>query len=332
MPTIAITRAVPFRGHAPGEIPSGPGSPLAGLTARMAPPDPQMTRAELLAFVTGADAVVSMFHDRIDDELLDAAGPQLKAVCNFAVGVDNIDLAACARRGVVTTNTPDAVTEGTANLAWALILAVARRVLPGDRACRTGQFEREGNGFPIGWMGMHLAGQTLLIVGAGRIGRAVAQRGLAFGMRVLYAARTRHIDFELAPLVAERVDLDDGLRRADVVSIHTPLTPQTRHLIDARRLAIMKPESILVNTSRGPTVDEAALAAALRERRLWGAGLDVFEQEPKIHPGLLDLDNAVLTPHIGSAERHWREEMTLMAVANARAVLRGEPAPNAVKP
>jgi len=328
--SLAITRAIPFRGLASGALPTGAGSMFEGVAVRMAAPNPQMSREELLGFVKGADAVVSMFHDRVDDEFLDAAGPQLKAVCNFAVGVDNIDLAACRRRGVVATNTPDVVTEGTANLAWALILAVARRVIPGDRACRTGMFEREGNGFPIGWMGMHLAGQTLLIVGAGRIGRAVAQRGVAFGMRIMYAARSRHIDFELAPTVARRVELDEGLGLADVVSLHTPLTPETRHLINARRLGMMKAEAILINTARGPVVDESALAEALKAGRLWGAGLDVFEHEPKVHAGLVGLENVVLTPHIGSAERHWREEMTGLAVGSALASLRGERPQNVV--
>lgn len=320
---VCITRGVP------GEV------RIAGAKVRVAPAMPQMTRAELLAFIRGATVVGTMFHDRVDSEFLDAAGGQIKGVCNYAVGVDNIDLAECARRGVQVANTPDAVTEGTANMAWGLILAVSRKIAEGDRFCRGEggtRFEREGNGFPTGWLGMHLTGRTLLIVGAGRIGRAVAQRGLAFGMRVRYVARTRHMDFELAPLAAERVELDEGLRTADVVSIHTPLTPQTRHIINAARLGMMKPTAILVNTSRGPTVDEAALVEALREKKIWGAGLDVFEQEPKIHPGLVGLDNVVMTPHVGSAEGYWREQMTRLVCENAEAMVAGRRPGNLVVP
>ncbi len=318
MPTIAITRAIP-------------GTPnIPDATIRQAPAEPQMSRAELLDFVRGSDVVISMFHDRVDDEFLDAAGPQLKGVCNFAVGIDNFDLAACRRRNVIVTNTPDAVTEGTANIAFALMLDAARRVSEGDRFVRAGLFEKQGNIFPTGWLGVHLTGQTLLIVGAGRIGRAVALRALGFGMRVLYVARSAHADFEQAPIAAERVELDDGLRRADFVSLHTPLTPDTRHLIDARRLKLMKPTAVLVNTARGPVIDEQALAEALQTRTIFAAGLDVFEQEPKVNPLLLQCENAVFTPHIGSAERRYREQMTDMVCANARAILAGQKPPNAV--
>ncbi len=319
---VALTRAIP--------MPTPPPT-IDGATVRMAPDNSQMTRAELLAFVKGADVVVTMFHDKVDAEFLAAAGPQLRGVCNFAVGVDNFDLVACAQAGVAATNTPDAVTEGTANLALGLMLDVARRISEGDRFVRGGQFEKHGNGFPLGWMGMHLAGQTLLIVGAGRIGRALAMRGQALGMTILYTARSSHIDFEQAPLAARRIDLEAGLRIADVVSIHTPLTPETHHLMNAARLAMLKPTAILINTSRGPTVDEAALVEVLRQRRIWGAGLDVFEHEPKVHPGLLTLDNVVLTPHVGSAEQRWREEMTRMVFRNASAILAGQTPPNQVR-
>jgi glyoxylate reductase len=325
-PLVVITRAVPVRNHPePAVAPE-----IAGARVVMAPALPQLSRAELLGFIRGADVVISMFHDRVDAEFLSAAGPQLKGVCNFAVGIDNIDLPACRERGVRVANTPDAVTEGTANLAWALVLAVARRLVEADRFVRSGQFEHQGNIFPTGWLGMHLTGQTMHIVGAGRIGRAVALRAQAFGMKIIYTARTRHLDFEQAPLAARRVDLDEGLARADVVSVHTPLTPETRHIIDARRLSLMKPTAILINTSRGPTVDEAALAEMLIHKRLWGAGLDVFEHEPKVHPALLSLDNVVLAPHIGSGERYWREEMTRMCCDNARAMLEGRTPPNLV--
>lgn len=315
-PLVVVTREVPGRIDVPGaEVRMGPS---------------RASREEVLALVRGASIVVSMFHDRVDGAFLDAAGPGLRGVCNFAVGYDNIDLAACEARTVAVANTPDAVTEGTANMAWALLLAVARRLVEADRFVRDGRFAAEGL-LPItAFLGAHLTGQTLLIVGAGRIGRAVALRGLAFGMRVLYTARTRHVEFELAPLAAGRVDLDEGLALADVVSVHTPLTPETRHLIDARRLALMKPTAILVNTARGPVVHEAALVDALRERRLWGAGLDVFEDEPRTHPGLAELPNVVLAPHIGSAERRWREVMSEIVSENARAMLAGRRPPNAV--
>lgn len=321
----AITRAIPIRGQAEGTLPRVDWAEVA-----MAPAVPQMSRAALLEFVRGSTVVCTMFHDRVDAEFLAAAGPQLRGVCNFAVGVDNIDLALCRERGVAVTNTPDAVTEGTANVAFALLLAVSRRVCEGDRFVRSDRFEHEGNTFPTGWLGVHLSGQTMLIVGAGRIGRAVALRAAAFGMRVLYTARSRHLDFEGAPLAAQRVELDEGLACADVISLHTPLTPETRHLMDARRLALLKPSAILINTARGPVVDEAALVDVLRSRRIWGAGLDVFEHEPKVHPGLLNLENVVMLPHIGSGERYWREEMSRMVLENARAIAEGRAAPNRV--
>ncbi len=317
-PVVVVTREVPGRVEVPGaEVRLGP----AG----------QLSREELLGMVRGASVIISMFHDRVDAELLDAAGPGLKGVVNFAVGYDNIDVAECRRRGIAVANTPDAVTEGTANMAWALVLAVARRVLEADAYVRSGRFAAEGP-LPItGFLGMHLTGQKLLIVGAGRIGKATALRALAFGMRVLYVARTRKVDYEIAPLAARRVELDEGLAEADVISVHTPLSPATRHQIDARRLGLLKPTAIIVNTARGPIIDEAALVEALKARRIWGAGLDVFEDEPRIHPGLKDLDNVVMTPHIGSAERHWREVMTQMVSENARAILAGARAPNAVE-
>jgi glyoxylate reductase len=321
LPLVTITRAVP------GTV------TIPGAEVRIAPALPQMSRPELLAFIRGSTVIGTMFHDRVDDEFLDAAGERgrLKGVCNYAVGTDNIDLAACRKRGVVVANTPDAVTEGTANIAFGLILAVARRIVEGDRFCRSGQFEKDGNIFPTGWCGMHFTGQTILIVGAGRIGRAVAMRAQAFGMRVQYVARSRHLDFEQAPLAATRVDLDEGLRTADIISVHTPLTPHTRHIINAARLALLKPTAIIVNTSRGPTIDEAALAACLAAKKIWGAGLDVFEQEPKIHPGLIGLSNVVMTPHIGSAELYWREQMTRLVCENAAAILEGREPPNMVR-
>ena len=269
-------------------------------------------RSSVLDALPGARVLVSMFTDRVDADMLDAAGGTLRGVCQYAVGTDNIDLDACKARGVVVTNTPDAVTEGTADMAWALLLAVARRVVEADAYARSGAYPANG---PLGmgdFLGADLTGRTLLIVGAGRIGRAVALRSIGWGMRVLYVARSRKWDMELAPLAAERVEVDEGLARADVVSLHTPLTEQTRHLIDKRRLGLMKENAILINTARGPVVDEAALVEALASGQIWGAGLDVFEREPVVHPGLIAASNAVLTPHIGSGERRYREMMTAM--------------------
>lgn len=290
---------------------------------------PAQQRGELLAFVRDAAAVVVMFNHRVDAEFLDACGPQLRAVCAYAVGVDNIDLTECARRGVKVAHTPDAVTEGTANLALALVLAVGRRVVRADSFVRSGGFAASGNGFPnaqqLGspecWMGIEFAGRTALIVGPGRIGFAVAKRLMAIGMRIVYTSRTSKPAWEVpvsaGGLGAQRVDLHEGLAQADVVSVHTPLTEQTRHLIGAAELALLGPTSILINTSRGPVVDERALVAILRAGKIFGAGLDVFEREPELAAGLAELPNVVLTPHIGSAERLHRARMTEMAVGSA---------------
>jgi glyoxylate reductase len=322
MPRVLITRPIP------GSI------DLPSADVRVAPDpgfrDPAELR-EWLAAEGPADALVTMFHDPVDEATLDAAGDSLRAVVNFAVGYDNIDVPACAKRNVLVCNTPDAVTEGTADLAWALMLACARRLTEVGRFVRSGGFAKAG---PLGmgdFLGLDLAGRTLLIVGAGRIGYATALRSLGWGMKVLYVARSRHFEFEFAPLNAERVELDAGLERADFVSVHTPLTAETHHLIDARRLALMKPRAVLVNTSRGSTVDERALVDALRSRQIFAAGLDVYENEPDLAPGLAELDNAVLTPHIGSGAGRYRELMTEIVMTNVRAALEGKTPPNLVE-
>lgn len=274
--------------------------------------------------------VVSMYSDQIDEELLEAAGPQLKGVANFAVGVNNIDFGACARRGVAVSNTPDAVTEGTANLAWLLVMACARRLIEADRYARSAAYPANG---PLGmgeFMGQDLLGKNLLVVGAGRIGYAAALKAGPWAMNVGYVSRGVKRHFEMGPLNAVRMSLHEGLAWADVVSIHTPLTDETRGLIGEREFGVMKPGVILVNTSRGPVVDESALVAALESGKLFGAGLDVFENEPVVHPGLLERADVVLTPHIGSAEVRFREMMTQMVADNAAAMLAGEKPPNAV--
>jgi len=267
------------------------------------------------------DALVAMAHDWIDTEALDAAGPSLKTVVNYAVGYDNIDLPACRERAVTVCNTPHAVTEGTADLAWALLLSAARRLPEADAYARSSAYPAGGALGMKDLLGLDIAGRTLLIVGAGRIGHAVALRSIGWGMRVLYVARSRHYEFEFAPLNATRVELENGLREADYVSLHVPLTDQTRHLIDARRIGLMKQRAILINTARGPVVDEAALVEALRERRIFAAGLDVYENEPNLTPGLAELNNIALTPHIGSGARRHREMMTRIVQENLEAVL-----------
>ena len=289
-----------------------------------------LDRAGLKQFVQGASILVTWVSEKVDAELLDAAGPNLKGVCNFAVGYDNIDTAACKARGVVVTNTPDAVTEGTADLAWTLILGVARRINVLDRFARSKDYQAMGPLGPDEFLGKDLTGKTLCIVGAGRIGMAVAARSLAWRMRVLYVARKPRLEFEMAPIAGRRVTLEEGLAEADVVSLHTPLTPETRGLMNAQRLALLKPGAILINTARGPIVDEAALVDVLKAGRIWGAGLDVFEREPIVHEGLLGLDNCLLSPHVGSASEWSRRMMTRMVCANAAAILAGNEPPNRV--
>lgn len=316
-PLVVVTRAIP------GEL------CLEGAEVRVGGEAlPEL--ADVLGRIAGASVVVTMYTDRVDGVFLDAAGDRLLGVCNFAVGVDNIDLELCRSRGVLVTNTPHAVTEGTADLAWLLILAVARRLVEADRYARSDAYPANGQLGMGEMMGQDLTGRSLLIVGAGRIGYAVALRSIGWGMRVMYVARRVHHSFERAPLAGERVSLEEGLARADVVSIHTPLTEQTHHLINADRLALMKPGAILVNTARGPAVDEAALAQALSDGKLWGAGLDVFEHEPRVGDALRRLDNVVLTPHIGSAAIRYRLQMTAMVGANARAILDGDVPPSKV--
>jgi glyoxylate reductase len=293
----------------------------------LSPHDRPMTAEELHTAIAGADAVVTLLHDRVDDAFLDAAGPGLRVVANVAVGYDNIDVPACARRGVIATHTPGVLVDATADIAMALILMSTRRLGEAERMVREGGTWSWSMFFMLG---TGLQGKTLGIVGLGQIGAATARRARGFGMRVAYAGRRRADAGLEAELDATMVDLDELLATADVVSIHTPLSAETRHLIDARRLALMKPTAHLVNTSRGPVVDEAALAAALRDGTIAGAGLDVFEREPAIEPGLLELENAVLIPHLGSATIETRTAMGVLAAENAAAVLAGQTPPTPI--
>ena len=302
---------------------------ISGACVKVRGPE-KPTKQDLLRFVPGLSALVTMYTDPVDEELLDAAGEQLKVVCNFAVGFDNINISACKGRGIVVCNTPDAVTEGTANIAWLLILATARRLIEADRYARSPQYPEHGQLGMDEFLGMDLCNKLLLIVGAGRIGYATAIRAKAFGMRIAYVARSRHLDFEMAPLGAQRMTLEDGLASADVVSVHTPLTEHTRHLLNAENIKLLKKEAIVVNTARGPVIDESALVEALDNERLWGAGLDVYEKEPEVHPGLIHNPRVVLTPHIGSAEIAWRRAMTQMVCTNVAAVLKGQEPPNRI--
>lgn len=259
---------------------------------------------EIVATAAEAEGIVAMLTVRVDDAFLDAAGPQLRVVANYAVGVDNIDLDAARRHGVAVTNTPDVLTAATAELAIALLLALVRRVGEGDRFVRA----REPWRFSLEFMlGNGLAGRSMLIIGPGRIGRETARLAEAFGMKIVLAGRTDPLHAMLA--------------EADVVSIHCPSTPETRHLIDAAALAAMKPTAVLVNTARGPIVDEEALVKALCDGTIAGAALDVYEREPEVHEGLLELDNVVLTPHLGSATREARVAMGMLCVEGLRAVL-----------
>lgn len=288
--------------------------------------DRVLTRDELLAKVKGLDGLLSLLTDRIDGELLDAAGPQLKIVANHAVGFDNVDLAAATARGVLITNTPGVLTEATADHAWALLFAVARRIPESERFLRAGKFKGWG---PLMFLGGDVTGRTLGVVGAGRIGHAMALRSRGFEMRVLYADESTNPVLE-QEIGARRVELAELLRESDFVSLHVPLLPGTRHLINAETLRQMKPSAYLINTSRGPVVDEAALAAALRQGVLAGAALDVFENEPAVHPDLLALENVVLTPHTASATIATRGKMASMAANNLIAGLRGQQPPNLV--
>lgn len=296
----------------------------------IAPPGIGPSRAELLERVRGAHAVLSQFNEAVNAELFDAAGPKLRIVANYAVGFDNMEVAEATKRGIWLSNTPDAVTPPTADMAWALMLAVSRRFHEGEREVRSGEFSTRTGYDPTHLLGGDFEGQTLLIVGAGRIGYATAMRSLGWSMHVLYTARSPHPEFESAPFRARRVELDDGLRQADYVSLHTPLTPETRHLIGRRELALMKPTAYLINTSRGPVVDERALVEALRAGTIAGAGLDVYEDEPRLAPGLAVLPNVCLMPHVGSASRGARPAMARMAQRNIIAALRGERPPNAI--
>ncbi len=320
-PRVFVTRIIPDDGLRPI---------VEACDARVWEQDLPPPREELLRAIEGCDGVLTLVTDRVDDEFLDRAGPQLKVVSNFAVGFDNIEVAACTKRGVAVGNTPGVLTDTTADLAFALLMAAARRIPEGDRYVRSSQWRTWG---PMLLLGPDVHGATIGIVGFGRIGQAVAQRALGFGMRILYHDVVRlPVEIE-EPFGAQFLPLEQLLSKSDFVSLHVNLTAETRHLMNAERLGWMKPDAVLVNTSRGPVVDPKALYEALREGVIFAAALDVTDPEPiPLDDPLLTLDNCLIVPHIASASRATRSRMAAMAAANLLAGVRGERLPTPVNP
>ncbi len=319
MAKILVTRKIPKAGL---DLLKAAGHSVSLWTA-----DSAIPRPELLKRAKGAHGILSLLTDRIDDAVLEAAGPQLMVVANYAVGYDNLDMAALKKRGIQAANTPGVLDGAVSEHAVALMFAVAKRIPEADRFTRAGKYK--------GWapellLGTELSGKAIGILGLGRIGAGVAKRALAMGMRVLYYDVKRNEPFE-KETGAAFVSVIDLLKGADVVSIHVPLLPATRHLIDAKKLRLMKKTAILVNTSRGPVIDEKALVAALRAKRLGGAGLDVYEHEPKLAPGLAKLPNVVLTPHTASATVETRDRMARDAAQAIVDVLAGKTPPNLIR-
>lgn len=285
-----------------------------------------LPREELMAAIGDKDGLLTLLVNRIDREIIDLAR-KLKIIANCAVGYDNIDVAYCREKGILVTNTPGVLTEATADLTWALILAVARRIPQADRFTREGRFQ--------GWaldlfLGQEITGQKLGIIGLGRIGKAVARRALGFGLQIYYYDPNRLSEEKEKELQVTYLPLDDLLKTADIITLHASLNPSTYHLINREKLALMKKTAILINVARGPIVDEVALAEALKNGQIWGAGLDVYEREPEIEKALLSLDNVVLLPHIGSATRKTRLEMAMTAVRNLIQGLSGQRPDNLV--
>ena len=296
-------------------LPAGGLDPLEGHDLLRRDDDRPYTHDELIEAARDVDAIVCLLTDRIDSRVIEAGAGRLRVIGNVAVGYDNVDIAAAARSNVAVCNTPGVLDETTADLAFALILAASRLLSEAERDLRSGQW----TGWEMGeYLGRDVHGATLGLIGYGRIGRAVGRRAAGFGMRVLHHARHDTGESGFTP------DLESLLRAADVVSLHVPLNEGTRHLIDARRLELMKPTAVLVNTARGPVVDEEALAAALEAGSIFAAGLDVYEREPDLHPSLLTAPRTVLLPHIGSASLATRTRMARVAAEGVRAVLAGE--------
>ena len=320
-PRVFVARAIPDDGLRPV---------IEACDARVWEDELPPPREQLLRAIEGCEGVLTLLTDKVDDEFLDRAGPQLKVVSNYAVGFDNVDIAACTRRGVAVGNTPGVLTETTADLAWTLLMAAARRVPEGDRYVRGGRWKTWG---PMLLLGPDVHDATLGIVGFGRIGQAVARRARGFGMTILYHDVNRLPAEVEEPLGAGFVPLEELLARADFVSLHVNLTAETRHLMNAERLGWMKSSAVLVNTSRGPVVDPSALFEALRDGVIFAAALDVTDPEPiPTDDPLLTLDNCLVVPHIASASRATRSRMAAMAAANLLAGVRGERLPTPVNP
>jgi glyoxylate reductase len=291
---------------------------------RDAPMEPDSLREA----VKGVDGLLCIISDRIDQALL-AGAPNLKVVANFGVGYNNIDVDAASQKGIMVTNTPDVLTDATADLAMTLMLAAGRRLVEGDRMVRGQEFRFWA---PFHFLGSEISGKTLGIIGLGRIGRAVARRAAGFNMRIIYHGRNRLPKKNEEELKVTYLEMDQLLAQSDYLSLHVPLTADTHHMMGASQFAGMKPGAFLINTSRGPVVDELALLEALKEGRIGGAGLDVYENEPDVTPGLLNLDNVVLAPHVGSATWETRHSMASLAADNLLAGLSGERPPNCVNP
>ncbi|RED46210.1 2-hydroxyacid dehydrogenase [Aestuariispira insulae] len=290
--------------------------------------DHAWSQDELLAAVKEADVLVPTVTDRIDRQIIEAAGPQLKLIASFGTGVDHIDFQACKAKGIMVTNTPDVLTEDTADMTMALILAVPRRLAEGERLVRTGKWQGWS---PTGMLGHRIWGKRLGIIGMGRIGTAVARRAKGFGLSIHYHNRNRvHEGLEEELEATYWSSLDQMIAHMDILSINCPHTPATYHLLNSRRLGLMKPHAYIVNTSRGEVIDETALLKALQNRDIAGAGLDVFESEPKINPKLLKLENAVLLPHMGSATIEGRVAMGEKVIINIRTVMDGHNPPDRV--
>jgi glyoxylate reductase len=320
-PKVFVARVIPADGLDPV---------LEACDARIWEDELPPPRDELLRAIEGCDGVLTLLTDRVDDEFLDRAGPGLKVVSNFAVGFDNIDVPACTRRGIPVGNTPGVLTDTTADLAWTLLMAAGRRVAEGDRYVRAGRWKTWG---PMLLLGPDVHGSTIGIVGFGRIGQAVARRAMGFGMTILYHDLARAEAAVETDYGATFVTLDELLTRSDFVSLHVNLTDQTRHLMNAERLGWMKPSAVLVNTSRGPVVDQHALYEALRDEVIFAAALDVTDPEPMATDDpLLTLENCLVVPHIASASRATRGKMAAMAAANLLAGVRGERLPTPVNP
>lgn len=292
------------------------------------PDDRALSKAELKEKVKGKDAVISLLTDAIDGEVLDAAGPQLKIVANYAVGFNNFDLAAATERGVILTNTPGVLDEATATHTFTLLLATARRIPEGDKFVRDGKWKGWA---PMFFIGLDVDRKTLGIAGLGRIGQNVARKAKGFDMKIIYSDVRRNEAFE-NEVGATFVDKETLLKESDFLTLHVPLLPDTHHYIGEKELKLMKKTAVLINASRGPVVDEVALTKALKEKEIWGAGLDVFENEPVLAPGLAELDNVVIVPHIASATMETRLKMGDIAVGNIIKVLNGQAPDTCINP